>query len=195
MQEEFVFSGFGGQGILFVGQAVAYAAMDEGYNVTWIPSYGPEMRGGTAYCITVISDQYIGSPIVKEPRVALLFNSPSYDKFEPLVAPGGILAYNASLISRRGQRTDITQLAVPATDLANALGDVRMTNVILLSALLTVRPILTLHAIETALRNHLLASRPEQMERNRKAIESGANFARQLHIIEGQAKVFETEAR
>ena len=180
MQEEFVFSGFGGQGVLFAGQTLAYAAMDEGFHVTWIPSYGPEMRGGTAYCVTVISDRHIGSPIVKQPRIALVFNTPSFTKFEPVVAPGGILVYNTSLINRRSQRTDITQVAVPATNLANALGDVRMTNMILLGAVLTLHPILTVEAIEASLRNHLLASRPERLEGNRLALAKGVEYARQL---------------
>jgi 2-oxoglutarate ferredoxin oxidoreductase subunit gamma len=181
--EAFVFSGFGGQGILFAGQALAYAAMDEGYHVTWIPSYGPEMRGGTAYCITVISDQHIGSPIVEQPHVALAFNSPSFDKFEPLVTPGGILAYNTSLIAKPSQRTDITQIAVPATDLATALGDVRMTNMILLGAVLAAHPILPLEALENALRNHLFANRLERMDSNRLAIARGAEFARDLLAV------------
>jgi 2-oxoglutarate ferredoxin oxidoreductase subunit gamma len=188
MQEGFVVSGFGGQGVLFAGQTLAYAAMDEGYHVTWIPSYGPEMRGGTAYCVTVISDHLIGSPIVERPHVALVFNTPSFNKFEPLVAPGGILGYNTSLINKRSQRPDITQVAVPATKLASALGDGRMTNMVLLGAVLTLHPILTLEAIEKSLQNHLLARRPERMEGNRLALARGAEFARQLEAT-GEIKL------
>jgi 2-oxoglutarate ferredoxin oxidoreductase subunit gamma len=85
MQEEFVFAGFGGQGVMFVGQLLAYAAMGEGFEVTWIPSYGPEMRGGTAHCFVVIGDKPIGSPITRQPKVAAVFNNPSFEKYEPLV--------------------------------------------------------------------------------------------------------------
>lgn len=180
VQEEFVCAGFGGQGVLFAGQALAYAAMDAGRSVTWIPSYGPEMRGGTAYCVTVISDQIIGSPVVRQPSAALIFNIPSFDKFEPLVAPGGILAYNTSLISQTSQRIDITQVPVPATDLATMLGDARMTNMVLLGAMLTAHPILPLQAVEDALRDHLLAKRPERLENNRLALAQGAEFVRQM---------------
>ncbi len=100
MQTEVIFAGFGGQGVLFAGQVLAFAAMDAGYDVTWMPSYGPEMRGGTANCTVVIADEEIGSPTVKHPKAAVVMNLPSLDKFEPLVAPGGVLIVNSSLVNR-----------------------------------------------------------------------------------------------
>src|SRR5689334_11950070 len=99
MQKEYLFAGFGGQGIMFAGQLLAYAAMDYGLEVTWIPSYGPEMRGGTAHCVVVISDKPIGSPIVAHTSAALVFNNPSFNKYESVVRSGGLLVSNASLIS------------------------------------------------------------------------------------------------
>src|SRR5512139_1499081 len=100
MQTEIIIAGFGGQGILFAGQLLAYAALDAGMEVTWIPSYGPEMRGGTANCTVTIADEEIGAPTVRNPKAAMLFNLPSFDKYEPLVTPGGVLIANQSLIDR-----------------------------------------------------------------------------------------------
>ena len=100
MQTEVIFAGFGGQGVLFAGQVLAFAAMDAGHDVTWMPSYGPEMRGGTANCTVVIADEEIGSPTVKHPKAAVVMNLPSLDKFEPLVSPGGVLIVNSSLVNR-----------------------------------------------------------------------------------------------
>jgi 2-oxoglutarate ferredoxin oxidoreductase subunit gamma len=128
MQTEIILAGFGGQGILFAGQLLAYAGMEAGKEVTWIPSYGPEMRGGTANCTVVIADQPIGAATVKNPQAALVFNLPSFDKYEPLVIPGGVLIANASLMNRDVQRTDIQSVLVPASDIAESLGDKRLTN-------------------------------------------------------------------
>src|SRR5687767_10974297 len=100
MQTEIIFAGFGGQGVLFAGQVLAYAAMDSGREVTWIPSYGPEMRGGTANCTVIISDEEIGSPLVRNPRAAVVLNLPSLDRYEAVVLRGGLLVANASLINR-----------------------------------------------------------------------------------------------
>src|SRR5512145_385422 len=112
MQKEIIIAGFGGQGVLFGGQVLAYAAMDSGREVTWIPSYGPEMRGGTANCTVVIADEEIGSPVVKNPDAALVMNLPSLDKYEPLVKPGGVLVINATMVDRPAARTDITTVSV-----------------------------------------------------------------------------------
>src|SRR5574341_1468863 len=177
MQEEILFSGFGGQGVMFVGQLLAYAAMDEGLEVTWIPSYGPEMRGGTAHCYVVISDRMIGSPIVLHPKTAVVFNIPSFERYEPLVAPGGVLVRNASLIPNVSARTDITELAVPATEMADKLGSARLGNLILLGAALNARPILTLDAIERALDKHIPAHHRNLLETNIKALHQGTEFA------------------
>ena len=107
MQTEIIIAGFGGQGVLFAGQLLAYAAMDEGREVTWIPSYGPEMRGGTANCTVIIADEEIGSPLVRNPQAVIAMNLPSLDKYEPTIGPNGVMVINASMINRSPTRTDI----------------------------------------------------------------------------------------
>ncbi len=126
--EEIIISGFGGQGTLFAGQVLAYAAMDADFHVTWIPSYGPEMRGGKARCTVIISDQEIGSPLVRRPSAAIVMNIPSFETFEPMVKPGGVLVVNQSLVPHRSQREDIRALYVPATELATDMGNMRVAN-------------------------------------------------------------------
>ncbi len=180
MQEEFLFAGFGGQGVMFVGQLLAYCAMDEGLEATWIPSYGPEMRGGTAHCYVVISDKPIGSPIVRYPKVVIAFNTPSFDKYEPIVAPGGMLAWNASLISQESQRNDIKHLPVPASDLAQELDNLRLANVVLLGAVLAAYPALTLDAMRRALNAHIPAHRRNLLPQNYEALDKGAAFVSSL---------------
>lgn len=134
MQSEVMFAGFGGQGILSIGKILASAAMEQGFHVGWIPSYGPEMRGGTAYCTVVISDRPIGSPIIRNPGHLVAMNRPSLEKFAPMVKPGGVVLINNSLIPIGSGRTDIDELNVPATDIAHGLGNVRAANIVALAA-------------------------------------------------------------
>jgi 2-oxoglutarate ferredoxin oxidoreductase subunit gamma len=177
MREEFLFAGFGGQGVMFAGQLLAYAAMEARLEVTWIPSYGPEMRGGTAHCFTVISDKPIGSPVSKHPQVAVVFNNPSFEKYEPVVAHCGLLAYNASIINLTSQRDDLTTLAVPAAEMAEKIGDKRLMNVVLLGAVLAVRPVVSLKNVSTALNKHVPEHHRDLLEMNLKALDEGAAFA------------------
>jgi 2-oxoglutarate ferredoxin oxidoreductase subunit gamma len=177
MQHTFLFSGFGGQGVMFVGQLLAYAGVAEGLNVTWIPSYGPEMRGGTAHCYVILSHQQIGSPIVSHPQIAAVFNEPSFEKYEPLVAEGGLLVTNASLVTRQSPRSDIESLAVPATSVADELGDTRLANVVMLGAILALRPVVATKSIQQALEQHLPANRRYLLPLNKRALEKGAAFA------------------
>ncbi len=177
MKEDFVFAGFGGQGVMFAGQLLAYTAMHEGLEVTWIPSYGPEMRGGTANCVVVISNQPVGSPLVSRPQTAVVFNLPSFERYEPLVAAGGLLVYNESLIDRRSQRPDIAQLPVPALALADGLGDLRLMNMVMVGALLTAHPVLPLDALRRALAAHLPAHRQDMLAQNLAALDQGAACA------------------
>lgn len=177
MQQEFIFAGFGGQGVMFAGQLLAYAAMDEGKEVTWIPSYGPEMRGGTAHCIVVIGDRPIGSPVTRTPKVALVFNLPSFEKYEPLVAPGGLLAVNTALVPSQSARTDIDVLDIPATSIADELGSTRIANLVMLGAVLTARPVLSIEALKRALEEHIPAHRRDMLPMNFKAVERGAALA------------------
>jgi 2-oxoglutarate ferredoxin oxidoreductase subunit gamma len=174
MQEEFLFSGFGGQGVMFAGQLLAYTAMAEGLHVTWIPSYGPEMRGGTAHCFVVISDRPIGSPIVKHPKTAVVFNIPSFEEYEPIVAPGGLLAVNTSLIGSNSERTDIAILDVPATEVASELGNLRVANLVLLGAVLAARPVLPISSLKHVLDEHIPPHRRNLLPINYEAIDRGA---------------------
>lgn len=180
MQTEIVISGFGGQGALFAGQVLAYAAMDSGREVTWIPSYGPEMRGGTANCTVIISDEEIGSPLVRNPRAAIVLNLPSLDKYEPVVTPGGVLVANSSLINRGAQRSDLDSIFIPANELAEELGDKRLMNMIVLGALLARLPVLPLEAVEKALEDHLPERHKRLLPVNFQALRRGAEFARNV---------------
>jgi 2-oxoglutarate ferredoxin oxidoreductase subunit gamma len=177
MQTEVVISGFGGQGALFAGQILAYAAMDAKRVVTWIPSYGPEMRGGTANCTVIVADEEIGSPLVRNPKAVIALNLPSLEKYEPLIVPGGVLVANASLVNRGAMRTDIISVFIPANELAESLGDKRMINMVVLGALLVCLPILPLEAIEKALEDHLPERHKRFLPINRQALRQGAEFA------------------
>jgi 2-oxoglutarate ferredoxin oxidoreductase subunit gamma len=136
MHNEIVMAGFGGQGVLLIGKLLAYAGMNAGNEVTWMPSYGPEMRGGTCNCTVVLSDQPIGSPISKRPHALIALNLPSLDKFEDTVRPGGIIVVNTSLINRLPNRTDVTVVPVPANEIAVEAGSAKAANVVALGAFL-----------------------------------------------------------
>jgi 2-oxoglutarate ferredoxin oxidoreductase subunit gamma len=160
--------------VMFAGQLLAHAGMDAGLEVTWIPSYGPEMRGGTAHCFVVLSDASIGSPIVSRPEIAVVFNNPSFEKYEPLVAAGGLLVYNKSLISHKSHRHDIDLLPVPATDTAYELGEAKLTNMVLLGAVLSARPVVSVNALKQALTAHIPPHRAHLLEKNYAALEAGS---------------------
>ena len=174
MQQEVIIAGFGGQGVLFAGQLLAYTAMDEGKAVTWIPSYGPEMRGGTANCTVVVSDEEIGSPFVKNPTAVLAMNLPSLDKFEQLVAPGGVLVVNSSMVDRAVTRDDIKVVSLPANEIAEELGSGRSVNMVMLGALLGNLDLLPMEAIEKGLEGHLPERHKKFLEGNIKALRKGA---------------------
>ncbi len=181
MEFSIIFSGFGGQGALFAGQLMAYASMDEGKAVTWIPSYGPEMRGGTAHCIVVVGDEEVGAPLVRNPDAVIALNLPSVDKYEPLVKPGGFLIYNSSLVPRPVTRADINVIPVPGNEIATALGNVKLTNVIMLGALLQATNLLPLEALDRALLAHLPERNRRFLEPNKVALRRGAEYAMPLH--------------
>ncbi len=177
MQQEIVISGFGGQGTLFAGQLLAYAAMDSGYHVTWIPSYGPEMRGGKARCTVVVSDEEIGSPLVRRPSAAIVLNLPSMKAFEPAIKPGGALVVNSSLVPLESERSDIDVLYVPASELATEIGNVRMANVLCLGALVQSTGVVSLQAVEQALDDHLPERHRKLLGLNKQALYKGAALA------------------
>ncbi len=178
MLEEIIVSGFGGQGALFAGQLLTYTGMDEGWHVTWIPSYGPEMRGGTAHCIVILSDVEIGSPVIREPSICLVMNPPSMDKYEPLVKPGGLLVANTTLIRTRSERTDIDVVYIPANELAAELGNEKMANVVLLGAMLGTREILPIESVKRTMDLHIPQRRKQIIEPNKRALDRGVQFVR-----------------
>jgi len=177
MQQEIIVSGFGGQGTLFAGQLLAYAAMDSGYHVTWIPSYGPEMRGGKARCTVVVSDEEIGSPLVRQPGAVIVLNLPSMEAFESAVKPGGVLVVNSSLVPRKSERTDIRVLYVPASEMATELGNVRLANVICLGTLVQLTGVVPVEAIEQALDDHLPERHRKLLGLNKEALHKGVALA------------------
>ena len=182
MQIEIVIAGFGGQGVLFAGQVLAYAAMDNGMEVTWIPSYGPEMRGGTANCTVIISDEEIGSPLVRNPKALIAMNLPSLDKYESTVAENGTLILNSSLIERNVEREDLQCVRVPANEIAESLGDKRMTNIVMVGSLLVAEPVLPIEAIEAALQDHLPERHKKLLPLNYQALREGAKFVRKERL-------------
>jgi 2-oxoglutarate ferredoxin oxidoreductase subunit gamma len=177
MQEEIIISGFGGQGTLFAGQLLAHAVMDQGFHVTWIPSYGPEMRGGKARCTVIVSDHEIGSPLVRQPSMAIALNIPSMDAFEPLVKPDGVLVVNSSLVTGQSKRDDIHALYIPASDMATELGNIRLANVVCLGALVQATGIVPLEAIAQALESHLPERHRSLLGLNKEALRKGAELA------------------
>ena len=178
MQKEIIIAGFGGQGVLFAGQVLAYAAMDLGKEVTWIPSYGPEMRGGTANCTVVIADEEIGSPLVQNPPAAIALNLPSYDKYEPLIQEGGVLVVNASMVDRHAKREDITTIYVHANEIAEEIGDRKLTNMVVVGALLAKLPEISIEAVEAALKAHLPERHHKLLPKNYEALKRGYEEAK-----------------
>ena len=134
MEEQIICAGFGGQGIMFIGKLLAQVLMVAGKEVTWMPSYGAEVRGGTAHCMVIVSNRKIASPLVSEPASCIVMNTPSFNKYEPKVKKGGRLFVNTSLIDKRSGRDDIEIVEVPATEVANSLGNVRVANMVMLGA-------------------------------------------------------------
>lgn len=183
MQTEIIISGFGGQGVLFAGQLLAYAALESDKHVTWFPSYGPAMRGGTAHCTVIISEEKIGSPVVNNPRAAIVMNLPSLDKYEPLVKQGGVLIVNSSLVDRSAKRDDITVVEVPANEIAEEIGHQRLSNMVMVGALLKLLPVLDLEIISKALETHISDRHKELIEVNKKAIQRGVLLAESEKIM------------
>jgi 2-oxoglutarate ferredoxin oxidoreductase subunit gamma len=172
-----IISGFGGQGTLFAGQVLAYAALDNNLEVTWIPSYGPEMRGGTANCTVIISSDPIGSPLVRNPDVVLAMNLPSVDKYEKSIPDGSVLVANSSLMNRDIERQNINSLLIPANQIAEELGMSRLANMIMVGAMLAMKPILPLETVKKALEDHLPSRHKKTLPINFEAMEKGYAFA------------------
>ncbi len=174
MLEEIVFAGFGGQGVLSLGQIVAYSAMNEGREVCWMPSYGPEMRGGTANCIVSVSNEPISSPILANFDTAIVLNQPSFEKFEPAVKKGGLLIYDATNIKLKSNRNDITVIAVEGSKMANELGNIRMLGMILLGAYLKKKEVVKVDTVLETLKKVLPERHHHLIPLNKSALEKGA---------------------
>jgi 2-oxoglutarate ferredoxin oxidoreductase subunit gamma len=171
---EAIFAGFGGQGVMLMGQLVAYSGMYEGKNVSWVPSYGPEMRGGTANCSVVVSEEVIGSPVFTEPNVLVAMNRPSLEKFEAMLQPDGLLFYNSSLINIKPKRTDISAIAIPANDLAAELGNSRVANMVVLGAIIKKTGIVNVDTAMHVLTEKVLTGKKEKLiPVNRAALDKG----------------------
>ncbi len=175
-QYEVTFAGFGGQGIMTAGQLLAYSGIKEGKQVAWMPSYGPEMRGGTAYCTVVISDKRIGSPVVTNPKCICVFNRPSFDKFGPIVKPGGLFIVNSSLINVVSDRKDFTQFLVPGNEMALMAGNAKATNVVILGAFVGASNVVKLETVTETLKEKL-GKKKDMLELNLRVLKEGYDLA------------------
>lgn len=173
MKSEIISAGFGGQGVLLLGQLLTYAGMIEEKNVSWMPSYGPEMRGGTANCNVVISSDPVGSPVVTEADAVIVMNKPSMAKFEKIVKPGGKLFINESLIDLKATRDDIDVYYVPASDLATKLGNPKVTNMIMLGAYIGATGVVKKESIIKAVEKILGEKKAHLIPINEKAFDAG----------------------
>jgi len=185
MLEEIIMAGFGGQGVMLMGQLIAYAAMLEGKYSVWIPSYGPEMRGGTANCSVTVSDQPIACPVISEPSTVIAMNRPSLDKFEPMVKKDGLLLINSSLVDKRASRKDIRVYEVPGSKIAEELGNPKIANIVILGALLKLTGIVSPEKVMDSLRKVLGPSKERLIPLNRSALEAGASYVSELSKVSG----------
>ena len=172
MHTEIILAGFGGQGVLLIGKLLAYAGMQAGREVTWMPAYGPEMRGGTCNCTVVLSDAPIGSPISKSPHGLIALNLPSLDKFEDAVRPGGIITVNTSLINRLPRRADLTVVAVPANEVAIECGNAKAANMVALGAYLGASGVAALEQVKVIVAESF-AGKPALVAVNHAALTRG----------------------
>ena len=173
---QIIIAGFGGQGLLFSGKVLAYAGLDEDRQLSWLPSYGPEMRGGTANCTVILSDEPIGSPIVDHPNVVMVMNNPSLDKYEGMVAPGGKLFIDSALISRKVEREYIDVYYIPSTQLAKDMGAPTLANMILLGAIVKETGCVSAEHLEEGLRHAVPARHADLIDLNLQALEIGKNY-------------------
>jgi 2-oxoglutarate ferredoxin oxidoreductase subunit gamma len=177
MHESVIMSGFGGQGILLMGQLLCYAGMQEGKKVTWMPSYGPEMRGGTANCTVMLSEDRVGSPVTRHPSSLVAMNKASLDRFEGDLRPGGFLLINSSLIDREPERRDLEVIKVPANKIAEEAGTLQVTNLAALGAYLGAKRVVSLESVITALKRMIPAHRKELLGVNETALRRGYESA------------------
>ncbi|MDD2205865.1 MAG: 2-oxoacid:acceptor oxidoreductase family protein [Aminobacterium sp.] len=180
MNKSLIAAGFGGQGVMVLGQLVAYTGIAQGLHVTWIPSYGPEMRGGTANCGVVLSSEEIASPVVAEADAAVIMNQPSLTKFENSVKKGGVLIYNSDLVTYENPRTDIHVIAVPANSLAVELGSDKVANIVALGTLVEATGIVESDTCIETIKEKLGKRKPKFLPMNLEAFEKGKELARKV---------------
>ena len=176
MTKQILIAGFGGQGVLFAGKFLAYKGLTEGKQVSWLPSYGPEMRGGTANCSIILSDEPIGSPIVSNPDVLFAMNLPSLDKYENEVKSGGIIIVDSTLIKRKVERDDVEAYYIPATQIASEENLPGLANMIILGLMIKKSGIMPYENIEKALNKVVSAKKANLLELNKKAIQIGYDY-------------------
>ena len=177
MQTEVIMSGFGGQGLMMIGKLLAYAGLEEGKTVTWLPSYGPEMRGGTANCTVVVADHEIGSPLITSPKAAIVMNQPSLEKFAPMLHKDGILVINSTMVPVDSDRTDIRSFRIRADDLAGELGSRRSANLIMLGAYIGLDEIVSHETLIKAIEK-TFAEKKQFIDVNRKTFMKGYELAK-----------------
>ena len=177
MYEDLIIAGFGGQGIIFTGKLLSYAGLREGKEVTFFPSYGAEMRGGTANCTVVVSDSPISSPIVSSPKNAIMMSYPSYLKFFPKVSSGGRAVINSSLVSDKGGREDVEVIRIPANEIAEEIGSPRIANMVILGAWIEKSGILSLESLVLCLEQVISKSKKKDLlSLNEEALRRGSHF-------------------
>jgi 2-oxoglutarate ferredoxin oxidoreductase subunit gamma len=169
-------AGFGGQGLMFIGKLLAYCAMKHGLNVTWIPSYGPEVRGGTANCTVVISNEPVGSPVISSPEALIIMNNPSLEAFEPKLKTGGLLFVNSNLVTRQIKRKDINIIPVPANEAAAEAGEKRAANMVIFGTYVAKTKIITEEDVTEGFKE-LFSAKAETLDANMRAFEKGAKYA------------------
>ena len=173
---QIVIAGFGGQGLLFAGKVLAHAGLLEGRELSWLPSYGPEMRGGTANCNVILSDTPVGSPIVQHPNVLIVMNTPSLDKYESMVVPGGKIFVDSTLITRKVERDDVEVFYVPATQMATDMGYHNLANMILLGKVVAETGCVKEETLDEALHHVIPARKADLFDVNKSCIEAGKTF-------------------
>ena len=175
-ENQIIIAGFGGQGLLFSGKVLAYAGLIEGRELSWLPSYGPEMRGGTANCNVILSDIPVGSPIVQKPDILMVMNNPSLEKYENAVVPGGKIFVDSSLIAKKVERTDVDAYYVPATQMASDMGMPTLDNMILLGALIAKTGCVNTDSLEQTLHKVIPARKANLFDANMKALKAGMDY-------------------
>lgn len=175
MDSNVLIAGFGGQGVLFIGQLLANACMDAGLNVTWFPAYGAEMRGGTVNCSVCMSDEEVACAYVENPENVIALNEPSFEKFESKIKSGGLMIVNSSLVKSKPSRTDINYKFVPMTEIARDLGNEKMANIVSLGSFIKVFPVAEKNSIISTMKNKLTGRKASMLEGNIKALEQGFN--------------------